>query len=379
MKNILLIILVGIFVISGFAEVIASDQNKNYSNVLTNSCIYVGNTLITEYLGNRVIEIDTNGNIVWQKTGLAQPHDAERLENGNTLIVESIGKVIEVDNSGAIVWQITGLNGQLDAERLDNGNTLIVETPSKRVIEVDNSGAIVWQITGLDFPFDAERLDNGNTLIVEPNDDMVIEVDNSGAIVWEKTGIESPTDAERLENGNTLIVLSDWVIEVDNSGAIVWQIRVFEVDNSGAIVWEKTGLNNPCDAERIEPPPEPPSITGETEGQYGEEYEYTFVSTDPEDQDIRYYIDWGDGTNSGWIGPYNSGQEITESHTWDARDTYTIRAKAKDIFDEESQWGTLEVTMPVNQQFYSFPLLQRLLELFPNMFPILRNLLEAQY
>ena len=123
-------------------------------------------------------------------------------------------------------------------------------------------------------------------------------------------------------------------------------------------------------------PPESPVITGETEGKIGVEYDYSFISSDPDIHDLFYYIEWGDGTNSGWIGPYSSGQEITVSHTWDEEDTYTIRAKARDIFEEESDWAYLEVTMPVNQHSYSFPLLQRLLERFPNAFPILRNLLE---
>jgi len=125
--------------------------------------------------------------------------------------------------------------------------------------------------------------------------------------------------------------------------------------------------------------PEAPSINGETQGHYGESYDYTFVSNDPENQDIRYYIDWGDGSYKDWIGPYSSGQEITVSHTWDEENTYTIRAKAKDTLDVESPWSTLEVTMPINQQSYSFPLLQRLLERFPNAFPILRYLIETQY
>jgi len=120
--------------------------------------------------------------------------------------------------------------------------------------------------------------------------------------------------------------------------------------------------------------PDAPAITGETQGQYGEEYEYTFVSTDPENQDVRYYIEWGDGETEEWIGPYSSGQEISVSHTWDEEDTYTIRAKAKDTLDVESQWGTLEVTMPVNQQ-YQYPLFHWFLERFPNAFPILRQLL----
>jgi len=403
MKKILLILVVGIFVISGFAEVIASDLNKTYSKVLTNSCLSGDNTLITEYTQNRIIEIDTNGTIVWQKTGLETPVDAERLDNGNTLIVEPfIGRVIEVDSGGAIVWQKTGLNGPWDAERLDNGNTLIVELAGNRVIEIVSGGAIVWQKTGLNGPWDAERLDNGNTLVAEMYGDRVIEVDSGGAIVWEKT-VQFPADAERLDNGNTLITeFVDRVIEVDNGGAIVWEKtglddpfdaerlddgntlivelasqRVIEVDNGGAIVWEKTGLYAPYDAERLNNgPPEVPIITGETQGHYGESYDYTFVSTDRENQDVRYYIEWGDDTFEEWIGPFVSGEEVVLSHTWDEEDTYTIRAKAKDIFDAESQWGTLSVTMPVNQHSYSFPLLQRLLERFPNAFPILRQLLD---
>jgi len=124
--------------------------------------------------------------------------------------------------------------------------------------------------------------------------------------------------------------------------------------------------------------PEAPTITGETQGYYGESYDYTFVSNDPENQDIRYYIDWGDDSYEEWIGPYSSGEEVVVSHTWDEEKTYTISAKAKDTLDVESPWSTLKVTMPVNQHSYSFPLLQRLLERFPNMFPILRHLFHME-
>ncbi len=123
-------------------------------------------------------------------------------------------------------------------------------------------------------------------------------------------------------------------------------------------------------------PPGIPDIEGETNGYYGESYDYTFITTDPDGDDVWYFIEWGDESTSGWIGPYDSGEEAVVSHTWDDEDTYTIRAKAKDIFDAESDWGTLQVTMPVNQHSYSFPLLQRFLERFPNAFPILRHLLE---
>jgi len=63
------------------------------------------------------------------------------------------------------------------------------------------------------------------------------------------------------------------------------------------------------------------------------------VTIDPESQDVRYFIDWGDGSNSGWIGPYPSGQETLINHTWTQIGAYAITAKAKDIFNDESNWS----------------------------------------
>jgi hypothetical protein len=97
-------------------------------------------------------------------------------------------------------------------------------------------------------------------------------------------------------------------------------------------------------------PPNNPTITGPTSGSAGTAYTYTFVTTDPEGDNVYYYVDWGDGTYSGWLGPSASGEEITQSHTWSEEGTYTIRCKAKDINGAESDWGILSITMPLNLQ-----------------------------
>ena len=114
-------------------------------------------------------------------------------------------------------------------------------------------------------------------------------------------------------------------------------------------------------------PPEKPVIYGEIEGRIGKYYNYTFVSTDYEGSEIWYYIEWGDGKDTGWIGPYDAGDTITLNHRWHSKDTYFIRAKAKDNFDEESSWATMEISIPrtrVWQGFLDmFPLLHKLLNL----------------
>jgi hypothetical protein len=72
-------------------------------------------------------------------------------------------------------------------------------------------------------------------------------------------------------------------------------------------------------------------------------YNYTFNSTDPENEDVYYFIEWGDGTYSGWIGPFPSGEEITCNHTWYYKGKYLVRAKAKDIYDQEGPWGVEDI------------------------------------
>ena len=119
-------------------------------------------------------------------------------------------------------------------------------------------------------------------------------------------------------------------------------------------------------------PPSTPIITGPSQGKRGISYNYKIESLDPEDENITYYIDWGDETNTGWIGPFPSDQEQTLNHTWNKKGIYTIKAKARDIHDQESDWGTFTVKMPYEPQF---PFIQWLLERFPNAFPILRYLL----
>jgi len=58
----------------------------------------------------------------------------------------------------------------------------------------------------------------------------------------------------------------------------------------------------------------------------------------------------------------------------DEKDTYKIRCKAKDIYGLESDWGELEVIMPRNRAINT-PFLH-FLQNHPNMFPILRLLLQ---
>ena len=126
-----------------------------------------------------------------------------------------------------------------------------------------------------------------------------------------------------------------------NPGTYIVNLTVTDSsDNfSSDITWAKIKESNN--------PPNKPSINGPTKGKPGIVYNYIFVTTDIDnDEFVYYYIDWDDNTNSGWIGPYTPGQEVTMSHSWNEKDTYTIKCKAKDNYGAESDWETLSVTIP---------------------------------
>jgi len=117
-------------------------------------------------------------------------------------------------------------------------------------------------------------------------------------------------------------------------------------------------------------PNKPARPTGPTRGSAGQYYTYSSWTVDENDDDIYYLFDWGDGTTTGWIGPYASGEVVEASHSWEHHDMYIIMVKAKDIFDQESPWSDpLAVSMPKNGFFFN-SFLMRLLERIRQVFPL---------
>jgi len=120
--------------------------------------------------------------------------------------------------------------------------------------------------------------------------------------------------------------------------------------------------------------PSAPTITGPAKGKPGIKYDYTLNAVDPEGDNVYYFVDWGDTTNSGWIGPYASGVNVIVNHTWSAKGSYTIQAKAKDTHGAEGPWGSLQISMP-RLSVFTNTLFMKFLERFPHAFPLLRQIL----
>jgi hypothetical protein len=90
-------------------------------------------------------------------------------------------------------------------------------------------------------------------------------------------------------------------------------------------------------------------------------------------------FDWGDGDNSGWQGPVDSGDKFQSSYIWNEEGNYMVKVKVKDIWESESEWSDpFSVTMPKSKPYNDRPLLgflQNILE----RFPLLTRLLQLVF
>ena len=122
-------------------------------------------------------------------------------------------------------------------------------------------------------------------------------------------------------------------------------------------------------------PPNKPEINGPSSGKAGTEYEYGFTSNDPESDDVYYCIQWGDDSGEICLGPFPSGIEQNAQHTWIGEGSYTVKIKARDINDAESNWVILEVSMPKYKSIN--PIFPKLFEYYTNIITIIKNLMRV--
>ena len=224
-----------------------------------------------------VYEIDRNGKIVWSYLDNKVTHDADRLPNGNTLVVcggdDDVGQaqVKEVNAKGEIVWAwyakdhfykspykdiyLDGWTHTNAVTRLPNGNTLISLRNFNFLVEVDPQGALVRTIGEgvIYYPHDPEALANGNILVASQRPllstdplevDLTVEIvpaaeidPKTGEILWQfrwaGLGPQLTRDVNRLPNGNTLITGTTDIVEVTSKGEIVWRLELETVVEKG--------------------------------------------------------------------------------------------------------------------------------------------------
>lgn len=131
------------------------------------------------------------------------------------------------------------------------------------------------------------------------------------------------------EGGYRSLVISYLLCNANFTGTIYnW--------GGGIIKWIEAGLpirNNTA--------PEAPTVKGKVMIHEPGPYIYKFKAIDPENDYLRYFIDWGDGTWE-WTDYNASGEEIIVSHTWNTAGTAMVISRANDTYGLLVPEGYLE-------------------------------------
>jgi hypothetical protein len=148
-------------------------------------------------------------------------------------------------------------------------------------------------------------------------------------------------------NNEKLIYESSWLMQPWNLNE---NYVLFTVLGDGVYIYK---YNNP---------PNPPEINGPARGKPGIVYNYIFNAIDPDGDQVKYLIDWGDGkTDITALNP--SGADVNVSHTWSMKGDYRIKAYAQDEYGLNGLDATFSVTIPRTRASHG-PLFLRLLEQF---------------
>jgi hypothetical protein len=223
----------------------------------------------------RIVEVDPKSNqLVWEYDSAkangnsgkgVEVHAFQRLDNGNTMIAESgVSRIIEVNSDGQIVHEmplkVSKPHPHRDTRlvrKLPSGNYLVCHEGEGIVREYETNGKIAWEYNVPMFDrkpapghgveafgnqcFSALRLANGNTLLTTGNGHGVIEVTPAKEIVWQITQNDLPgiqlawvTTLQVLPSGN--IVLGNChagpknpqIVEVNRDKKVVWSFHDFE-------------------------------------------------------------------------------------------------------------------------------------------------------
>ena len=338
-----------------------------------------------------LIRIDSLGNELWNKTyggvdgdygqSIDQTSDLGYIITGETFSYgagDGDVQLIKTDCNGTLLWSKT-YGGRLKdfgttvLQLEDKGYLIVGGTYNYGmgecdiwVIKTDEHGNKIWDKTFGGYKTEwawncIKSIDRGFFLIgftdsyQSKNDDMIIiKIDEQGNLLWEKIigGLSKDWGWSACTTDEQNLIVVGETASFGKGNSDMWLIKIIDGNN--------------C--------PEKPTIKGPPSGKIGINYEYNCLSYDNDNDEIFYLIDWGDGTDSGWIGPYESGENCSASHVWNDRGNYKIKVIAKDVYGAESEWSDPLAISMAKKNSYNNPIIQLILKML-KWFPLPQSLL----
>jgi len=341
-----------------------------------------------------------NGDELWNYP-IGDSHSSPAVAYGYVYIPDNDGSVYALDaDTGELIWQSSMLGTSIwNAPAVADDKVYIASNnvlPNPGYFNCLDAftGEIIWQYTfTATHIYSSPAIAYGNIYIGSvdgyfyafgtpnepPEKPTKPEGPDNGLFDIEYLFNSSSTDPEDDDiyylfdwgDGNYSSWIGPYASGEEVSASHIWtDFGYFDIRIKAHDGRRESGWSEPLTINITTLPPDAPDIDGPKKGKKDVSYNFTFNSVDPDGDYIHYFINWGDGFDTGWIGPYPSGVDIDIVHTYKVPNICTIEAKSRDVSYAESNWSYFDIKIPrtkattnVWYQWFleHFPLLEKLL------------------
>jgi outer membrane protein assembly factor BamB len=277
-------------------------------DIISSPAVYEGKVFIGSW-DDKVYCLDAEtGTWIWDYTTGNDIYSSPAVADNKVYIGSSDNKVYCLDAlSGSKLWDYTTGASIESCPAVTDGKVYVGSFDNKVYCLNADTGVKIWDFQAGDYFYCSPAVADGRVYAGSFDHKIYCLNGDTGAQIWSYT-----------------------------TGYIVW--------SSPAVAEGKVYIGSGdhkvyCFKDLNTPPNTPAAPTGPSVGQKGVEYTFSAVATDPEGDQVFYLFDWGDGTNSTWVGPYNSSVPGSASHVWADAGNFSVKAKAKDVNGAESDWS----------------------------------------
>lgn len=191
-----------------------------------------GKVMILDCGNQKILEVDRDYKVTLTidlpdggKNSHTRYMQARKTPQGTYLIsYREKAKIIELNTNGDIIWQfqLEKTDRPFTAIRLKNGNTLVPCITSNRIIEISPDKKITWELNSNDqlgfqilYPVGVQVLNNGNLVVVNSdyhhrkgsnNDVQAFEITRDKKVLWtlKKSDLENGGKVPVVERGTKM-------------------------------------------------------------------------------------------------------------------------------------------------------------------------------
>jgi len=183
--------------------------------------------LISDTKNQRVIVINKNTNeIIWDSSkyiSLAYPNNAEFYNNGFLITDRDLNKVIAITRSGSLLFEITGLSQPHAAHFIDSDRIIIADSNNNRIIVVGTNGTVIKEWRGFSWPRDAE-IYNNKLYVADTNNNRIAILDLNNTLL-NSIKVDRPYEVDVTQEG-ILVSYSNVIALMDEHGNIKWSFKI---------------------------------------------------------------------------------------------------------------------------------------------------------